>query len=89
MANAVETTYEEIETSVLHLPLPDRSRLVTRLLASLEEDDDFPVSDAWRKEINRRVDNIESGRSVLVPHDEATKRVNARIEEVRRRKSEG
>lgn len=77
MAKAVETSYEEIETSVLHLSLPDRSRLVTRLLASLEEDDDFPVSDAWRKEINRRVDGIDSGRSVLVSHEEATERVNA------------
>ena len=89
MATTGETTYEEIEASVLHLPQPDRSRLATRLLASLEEDDDFPVSDAWRREINRRVDDIESGRAVLVSHEEATERVQAKIEEVRRRQRQG
>ncbi len=78
MASAV-TNYEEIENSVLHLPFPDRSRLATRILESLEADD-AAISPERRDELNRRVRDIDEGRTELIPHDEVWKRVNDRFE---------
>ena len=78
MASAV-TNYEEIENSVLDLPFPDRSRLATRILESLD-DDDAVIGPKWRDELNRRVRDIDEGRTELIPHDEVWKRVNDRFD---------
>lgn len=80
--------YEKIEETVLELSRTDRSRLASRLLESLDENDDFEISDAWREELNRRVAAIDEGRARMIPHDEAMARVRAKINEVKRRKAQ-
>ena len=45
MVNAA-ISYEQLESGVLNLPREDRSKLATRLLVSLE-DDDFELSPEW------------------------------------------
>ena len=83
MATTVET-YQEIEETVLHLPHPDRSKLVTRLLESLDEDDGIEVSDEWRDELRRRVKDIDEGRTTLIDGEEVMAGARARVEEIRR-----
>lgn len=75
MASAV-FNYEEIENSVL--PLPERSRLATRILESLDEDQ-IEISQAWSEELNRRVCDIDEGNTKLIPQNEVWEQVNERF----------
>ena len=60
MANQLEI----VETQALQLAAEDRVRLADRLIASLFEDDGLDA--AWAAEVERRVVEIESGRSQLI-----------------------
>ena len=71
-------TYEEIEDAVLHLPIPDRSRLATRILESLE-DDGSNISQEWQTELDRRVADIDSGKTKLISSEAVWGQVNARF----------
>lgn len=71
-------TYEEIENTVLDLPLTDRSRLATRILESLDEDDP-EISDEWREELQRRVRDIDEGRAKMIPSEEVWRGINERF----------
>lgn len=70
-------TYQDLENEVLHLPLPDRSRLASRLLESLDDGED--VSEEWLSEIRRRSQSIDDGTAVLVPHDKVMANARDRI----------
>lgn len=59
------TTIEAIEAEVLNLPSTDRSRLLDKLIASL--DSDREVEEAWMREAKRRDDEIESGAIEAIP----------------------
>ncbi len=59
------TTIEAIEAEVLNLPSTDRSRLLDKLIASLDSDRD--VEEAWMREAKRRDDEIESGAIEAIP----------------------
>ncbi len=78
MATAV-SIYEKIEEAVLHLSQPERSQLATRLLDSLDEDDNIEITPEWREELRRRVCDIDEGRTELVEKDEVWKLVNERF----------
>ncbi len=78
MAAAV-SIYEEIEDRVLRLTRAERSQLATRLLESLDEDDDIEVSPEWREELRRRVRDIDEGRTELVDKGQVWELVNKRF----------
>ena len=61
-----------IEFQALELPPEERVQLADRLLASLSGDS--KIEDAWFVEVERRLAEIESGRSVLVPAELAVER---------------
>ena len=61
-----------IESQALELPPEERVQLADRLLASLSGDS--RIEDAWFVEVERRLAEIESGRSVLVPAELAVER---------------
>ncbi len=71
--------YEEIEEAVLHLPLLERSKLMTRLLESLEQEQSNSISPEWREELWRRVRDVDAGKSNLIPQEEVWHRVNERF----------
>jgi putative addiction module component (TIGR02574 family) len=68
---------EIVEAQALKLTVEERARLADRLIASLAEDE---VEEAWAVEVERRVEEIESGRAKLVPAAEAIARARAAIE---------
>lgn len=80
---AVSASYTHLEDEVLHLPLEDRSRLASRLLESLDEDDGFELGTEWSEELQRRVKEIDEGTAKMIPHTEVLARVRARLVEVR------
>ncbi len=70
-------SYEKVEDDALLLPIEDRSRLASRLLESLDDDDD--ISPEWKDEIRRRVREMKEGTAIMVPHDEVMANVRASL----------
>jgi putative addiction module component (TIGR02574 family) len=75
-------TFEQVQDYVLHLPLEDRSRLATRLLESLDEDD-TEISQEWKNELDHRLKEIDDGDIKMIPHDEVMASLDAMLKEKR------
>jgi len=68
---------EIVEAQALKLSAEERAELADRLIASLFKDHD--IEEAWAVEVERRIEEIESGRAKLIPAAEAIARVRAAI----------
>jgi putative addiction module component (TIGR02574 family) len=68
---------EEVEAEALKLAPEERAHLADRLLASLSEDAE--IEEDWAIEVERRVADIESGRTHLAPAAEAIARARAAL----------
>ena len=66
-----------VEAQALKLSAEERAQLADRLLASLFEDS--AIEAAWEDEVERRIDDIERGRSKLVPLDESLRKARSAI----------
>ncbi len=66
-----------LEEQALELPPEQRAELADRLLASLFKDHE--IESAWVEEVERRITDIEQGRSSLVPLTESLARARAAI----------
>ena len=64
----------------LALPRDARAAIADTLLESLETSPpDEGVEQAWAEEIQRRVEDIDSGRVQLIPYEEVRRRLMARL----------
>lgn len=68
---------EVLEAEVLNLPLADRSRLLDRLLASLDPDPEW--EEAWAQEVDRREAAIAAGEATWLPGEEVVARLRATL----------
>jgi len=68
---------EIVEAQALKLSAEERAQLADRLLASIFED--HGIEEAWAAEVERRIEEIESGRAKLIPGAEAIARARAAI----------
>jgi Putative addiction module component len=68
---------EVLEAEVLSLPAPLRSRLLDKLIASLDTDPEW--EEAWAAEADRREAAIASGQESWVPGDAALARARAKL----------
>jgi putative addiction module component (TIGR02574 family) len=68
---------EVLEVEVLNLPPAERSRLLDRLLASLDPNPEW--EEAWAQEVDRREAEIESGRARWLPGEEVVARLRAKF----------
>ncbi len=66
----MSTLVEELSARAKTLPPRDRARLAEELLDSLQEASDTDTEEAWEREIERRVAEIESGAARLVPSED-------------------
>ena len=66
-----------VEPEALKLTAEERAQFADRLIASLFEDNQ--IEDAWAAEGERRIEEIESGRSRLLPASEAIARARSAI----------
>ena len=73
----MSTPLERVEAQALSLTPEERAQLADRLITSLF--DDQAIEDAWAVEVERRISEIENGRSKLVPASEAIARARAAI----------
>lgn len=67
---------EVLEAEILNLPQAERSRLVDRLIASLERDPEWEA--AWAEEADRREERIAKGESSWIPGDEVIARLRSK-----------
>jgi putative addiction module component (TIGR02574 family) len=74
---SISSQLETLEAQALKLTAEERAQLADRLIASLFEDNE--VEEAWATEVERRIEEIESGRVQLVPAADAIARARAAI----------
>ena len=74
----MSTSLEALESEVLRLPTVDRTRLLDRVVASL--DADAARNAAWDALAARRDAEIEQGTVEAVPLDEVLARLRAELE---------
>jgi len=68
----------EVLKDALELPPEARAALIGPLVESLDTEVDEDAEEAWREELRRRLEEIDSGAAKLVPWDEARRRLLAR-----------
>lgn len=73
----MDTELEKLEAEALKLAPRERATLAQRLLASLGEDTE--IDEAWAREVDRRIAEVEAGAVQLIPIDEALARVRAAL----------
>ena len=69
--------FKTLEAQALELAPEERARLADRLLASLFVDQE--IESAWIDEVERRIEDIEQGRSRLLPAAESIAKARAAI----------
>jgi putative addiction module component (TIGR02574 family) len=70
----------ELLRDALTLPPEARSALVESLLASLDAEIDDNAHEAWREEIRRRLQQIDSGAVNMIPWDDARRTLRGRMQ---------
>jgi len=65
---------KDVEQAALNLPVEERARLVTRLVASLEGETDEEVELAWAEETERRYQEALADPSATEPASQAFQR---------------
>lgn len=72
-------TLLELKQKAAELPDTDRAELARYLIESLDGPADADVEEAWRQEVERRIDQIDRGEVRLVPGDEVFARLRRRL----------
>ena len=68
---------EIVEAQALKLSPEERAQLADRLVTSLFKDEE--IEDAWAVEVERRIEEIESGHATLIPAADSIARARAAI----------
>ena len=69
------TSIEVLEAEVLGLSVDERSRLLERLITSLDADPE--IQEAWVQEAERRDAEVDSGAVSLVPGEQVLSRLRS------------
>jgi len=70
----------EVLKDALALEPEARAALIDSLISSLDETVDPGVEEAWREEIHRRLEQIDSGTVQLIPWEEARRRLRSHVQ---------
>jgi len=77
-------TLRLLEKEVLELPPRSRVRLAERIIQSVDDYADAQVEAAWTAEIERRVEEIQSGAEKGIPTGQVMKEARRALHEARR-----
>ncbi len=70
-------TLQELKSAAADLPAPDRAALADFLIQTLEPEEQG-WAEAWREELDRRMDDLRSGKVIGVPAEEVLARLRER-----------
>ena len=76
----MEPDAAEVLRDALALSPEVRAALIDSLISSLDQVVDAAAEEAWREEIYRRLQQIDSGAVHLIPWEEARRRLRVRLE---------
>ncbi|MGP8245046.1 MAG: addiction module protein [Bryobacteraceae bacterium] len=76
----MERHVAEVLRDALALPAEARAALIDSLIGSLEPAIDEGAEEAWKAEIDRRLQQIDSGATTLVPWQAARRHLRHRLE---------
>jgi putative addiction module component (TIGR02574 family) len=77
-------TMAALKKEVLKLPAEDRIKLAEDVLESVDDFTTPEIDAAWRAEIRRRVDEVESGKVKGIPAKQVLKESRKALNEARR-----
>lgn len=70
----------DLLNDALELPLDERAKLAAEIIESLDSQSDEDVDEAWAKEIERRIAEVDSGAVQMIPWEEARKMIRGTID---------
>lgn len=74
------STLSDLKKKAAQLPERERAELALSLIESLDGPADQDVEEAWAKEIERRVRQVEKGEAKLIPAEDVFARIRRRLE---------
>ena len=80
----------QLVEAVLHLPRQDRAEVITTVLRSLDGQMGEPEltqgewERAWGDELDRRIEQLETGEVTAIPGEQVFERLRARLSELKR-----
>jgi putative addiction module component (TIGR02574 family) len=77
----MNSNLDQVVTAALALPNGDRVELVEAILASLQPEDRPPFDESWRPVIERRSQELQSGRAVGIPWSDVKERSRGQMGE--------
>ena len=72
-------TAKEILTMLLKLPASEPDEIAVELIRSLDEAEDIGAEEAWARELERRVEDVLSGRAKTEPWELVRKRLEDKV----------
>jgi putative addiction module component (TIGR02574 family) len=78
---------ERVISEALALPLPERAKVVHRLLESLESVADDQLDATWLAELESRADQVEKGAVTPIPWDAARDSITSELNKRRAARS--
>ena len=69
---------KSILDAALSLPAEDRAEIAERLMFSLDDRHRAEIETAWEGELQRRANEVDRGDVLLIPGDEAMRRLRER-----------
>ncbi|MGE4442188.1 MAG: addiction module protein [Desulfomicrobium sp.] len=73
------TVTAKLTEELLSLPCEDRIQIVEKLLESLNAPADDEIEQAWAVEVERRIDELNSGKVRSIPGDEVFADIRQRL----------
>lgn len=73
------TVTAKLTEELLSLPCEDRIQIVEKLLESLNAPADDVIEQAWAVEVERRIDELNSGKVRSIPGDEVFADIRQRL----------
>jgi len=71
-------TLEEVRDYAMELSLEERSSLAEDLWDSARTAEEREIDEAWEKEIDRRVAEVDAGTATLIPADDVIRELRAK-----------
>ncbi|MBU3950345.1 MAG: addiction module protein [Proteobacteria bacterium] len=70
---------DKIYKQALDLPIDDRLTLIDKLLISTNLPTQNDIDQAWSKEVERRCQELDSGKAKLIPGEEVFEKIKKRF----------
>lgn len=72
-------TFDQLEQEALSLPDAQRATLAQHLWETLEMEPEPEITEAWKVEVRRRLEELDSGKVQPIPGEEVMRRLRERF----------